>query len=283
MKARTILVAIDFSECSINALEHALSIAQKAEANILMVWVARSESEGRLSGPDGQNQTEDAEKLLAELVKKYAWRLKTGKIEWKIRFGKVYREIVAEAKDSKCWLMVCGTHGTSGFEEFWIGSNAFRLVTAAPCPIITIREGIPIKRTLRNIIMPIDSTTESRQKVPMTAAVAKIFNARIHVLGLYTTQILAVRDKVDRYLDQIAKYLDEQDIRYVRVALETDNLTEATLNYAKEVDANLITIMTEQEKTAANLWLGAYAQQMVNHSPYPVLCIQPKEIVRSTF
>ncbi|HRZ76623.1 MAG TPA: universal stress protein, partial [Bacteroidales bacterium] len=68
MKARTILVAIDFSECSINALEHALSIAQKAEANILMVWVARSESEGRLSGPDGQNQTEDAEKLLAGLL-----------------------------------------------------------------------------------------------------------------------------------------------------------------------------------------------------------------------
>jgi nucleotide-binding universal stress UspA family protein len=283
MKARTILVAVDFSECSLNALEHAISIAQKAEANITMVWVAKSEAEGRLTDVDGHSQIKDAEKLFEELIKKYSWRLKNNKIGYKIRYGKIYREIIAEAQESHAWLMVTGTHGTSGFEEFWIGSNAFRLVTAAPCPIITIREGIPIKRTLRNVIMPIDSTTESRQKVPMTAAIAKIFNARVHILGLYTTQILAVRDKVDRYLDQIAKYLDEQDIRYVRVALEADNITEATLNYAKEVDANLISIMTEQEKTTANLWLGAFAQQMVNHSPYPVLSIQPKEIVRTTF
>lgn len=276
-------MAVDFSECSLNALEHALSIAQKAEAHILMVWVAKDEAAGRLIDVDGHSQVKDAEKLFADLVKKYTWRLKHSKIEYKIRYGKIYREIITEAKESNAWLLVCGTHGTSGFEEFWIGSNAFRLVTASPCPVITIQEGIPIKRTLRNIIMPIDSTTESRQKVPFTAAMAKLFNARIHILGLYTTQILAVRDKVDRYLDQIAKYLDEQDIRYARIAIEADNLTEATLNYAKEVDANLITIMTEQEKTAANLWLGAYAQQMVNHSPFPVLSIQPKEIVRTTF
>jgi nucleotide-binding universal stress UspA family protein len=278
MKKREILVAIDFSDCSINALEHALSIAQKANANIQMIWVARAESEGKLGEGEGEEQVEEAEKLFEGLIKKYAWRLKEGEIRYKIRFGKVYREIVDEAIKLKAWLLVCGTHGTSGFEEFWIGSNAFRLVTAAPCPTITIREGTPIKRTLRNVVMPIDSSPDTRQKVPFTAAIAKLFNARIHILGLYTTQIYAVRDKVDRYIDQIKKYLDEHEIRYTAVTLEVDNITEDTLRYAEEIDCNLISIMTEQEKTTANLWLGPYAQQMVNHSPYPVLCTQPKEL-----
>lgn len=283
MKKRLILVAIDFSDCSINALEHGLSIAQKAEADLLMVWVARAEADGKLNEGENSEQVSEAHKLFDALIKKYTWRLKNGNISYKVRFGKVYREIITEAAESNAWILVLGTHGTSGFEEFWIGSNAFRIVTASPCPAITIREGNPIKRTLRNIVLPIDSSPDTRQKVPYTAVIAKLFNARVHILGLYTTQIHAVRDKVDRYLDQIAKYFDEQDIRYVKVSLEADNITETSLNYGKEIDANLICIMTEQEKTTSNIWLGPYAQQMINHAPFPVLCIQAKEISRQSY
>ena len=58
-------------------------------------------------------------------------------------------------------------------------------------------------------------------------------------------------------------------------------ITDATIEYALKVDANLISIMTEQEKTTKNLWLGAYAQQMVNHSPIPVMSIHSIEYMRS--
>jgi hypothetical protein len=40
----------------------------------------------------------------------------------------------------------------------------------------------------------------------------------------------------------------------------------------------MISIMTEQEKSTSNLWLGPYAQQMVHHSPIPVLSIHAAEI-----
>ena len=48
----------------------------------------------------------------------------------------------------------------------------------------------------------------------------------------------------------------------------------------KKINADIITIMTEQELTTANLFLGAYAQQMVNHSPIPVLSVHAKEYIR---
>jgi hypothetical protein len=43
------------------------------------------------------------------------------------------------------------------------------------------------------------------------------------------------------------------------------------------MDANLISIMTQQESSTANLWMGSYVQQTINRSPIPVLCIRPKE------
>ena len=86
---------------------------------------------------------------------------------------------------------------------------------------------------------------------------------------------------VDGYSEQVMKHLEEENIRYVLESVEAENLTDSTIEYCHNVDANLISIMTEQEKTAKNLLLGPYAQQMVNHSPFPVLTIHPKEMMVS--
>jgi nucleotide-binding universal stress UspA family protein len=50
------------------------------------------------------------------------------------------------------------------------------------------------------------------------------------------------------------------------------------IEMAKKLDANLISIMTEQETRTSNLWMGPFAHQTVNHSPIPVLSIHPKEV-----
>jgi nucleotide-binding universal stress UspA family protein len=99
-------------------------------------------------------------------------------------------------------------------------------------------------------------------------------------VSLYSTSIKAVRYKVDNYSKQVQKYLDEENIPYKVESVDAENITNATIEYAKAVDADMIAIMTEQETTTANLFLGAYAQQMVNHSPIPVLSIHAKEYVR---
>ncbi|MCK5766556.1 MAG: universal stress protein, partial [Bacteroidales bacterium] len=144
-----------------------------------------------------------------------------------------------------------------------------------------IRGGIDIQRSLNKIVLPIDSTVETRQKLPFTSELAKIHDAEIFVLSIYTTKVSEVRYKVDTYTDQVIEYLEEEGVRYTRDAIEADNLTKSTIGYAERIDANLISIMTEQERTTANLWLGAFAQQMVNHSPFPVLSIHPKDLIRS--
>jgi len=275
---KIILVAVDFSKCSIRALEMAITIANYVEANILMVHVDKPQSSDSIYSRRGKDHLKKLNDLFEELVKKYQPKLK-GNLEYKIENGKVYVEIANQAKYSDAYLLIAGTHGVSGFEEFWIGSNAYRMVTSSHCPVITVRESyIWEHKHIKKIVLPIDSTIETRQKVPYATELAKFFGAEIHVLGVYSTKVKDVKTLVESYAIQSVDYIEKNGVDCQMQFKFCENITEGTIEYALEVKAELIMIMTEQEKSTKNIWLGTYAQQMVNHSPIPVITIHSKDI-----
>ncbi len=278
---KVVLAAIDFSKGSMHAFKYAIRIANKVDANVLLVWVDKLKNSDSVYLDSSSNPRNEAKRRFEELIKKYESKLTGGKFSYKLRSGKVYKEIVTQAKYNDSYIMVVGTHGTSGFEEFWIGSTAYKIVTYSPCPVITIRYGGDSKKTIKKIVLPIDSTRQTCQKVPFIADIAKMHDAEVHVVGLYSSSVKTIRTFVDGYTDQVTKYFDEKEIKYVVKKIDVDNITNSTIDYAKEINADLIAIMTEQEPTAANILLGAYAQQMVNHSPIPVLSIHAKELYDS--
>lgn len=273
-----IIAAIDFSDCSINALEHAVSIASKGILDVHMVWVNNpSVTKTTIYSDKSSDLIEDIKKQFSQLIEKYKVRLPESNMDYVIREGKVYREILDEAREMESLCIVMGTHGSSGFEQFWIGSNANRLISVAHCPVISLRAGISVKHQLERIVLPVDSTVNTRQKVPFTAYLAQLFDAEIYVLSVYASKYKAIQARVDEYTDQVVQYLEEEGIPYHRDSMVVDNLTTSTIEYAKKVRANLISVMTEQETSPFNLLVGPYAQQMVNNSPFPVLSIKPKE------
>jgi nucleotide-binding universal stress UspA family protein len=142
--------------------------------------------------------------------------------------------------------------------------------------VITIRGGINIQRPLKKIVLPIDSAEETRQKASFAGYMAKRHDAEIYILKLYTSKLKAMIHKVDVYAAQVCGHFDEEQIKYHVDQTVCENISDATIEYAARIDANLIAIMTEQETKTSNLFLGPYAHQMVNHSPYPVLSIHPK-------
>lgn len=271
--SKVILVGIDFSDCSINALEHAITIARKANAGIAMVWINHLDYSKEIFSVEPQSLEKEVISRFEELIKKYQYHLHGEKIEYFIRKGKVYKEMCKIADEIDAFLIMIGTHGSSGFEEFWIGSNANRMVSGSKKPIITIRAGIDIGTDLKKIVLPLDSTKITRQKLPMTALLAKYFNSEVHIIGMFTTTSDDIRYRVRNYVIQAEDYFKENEIKYTSSFVEASNITEETVKYAQKIGANLISIMTEQETTTANLLLGPYASQMVNHSPIPVLSI----------
>ena len=278
---KQIIVAIDFSKTSLSALAYGIHLANKAGADLQMVWVDNTTSDEVAFEGFAHEERNEKVMLLKELQETYGKKLKKGKLDYKTRKGKVYIEIAQQAKAINADLIIAGTHGVSGFEEFWIGSNAYRIVTSAPCPVITLRYDCPVK-DVRKIIIPIDSSQETRQKIPVASQLAQLFNSEIHILSLYSTSLKSVHKRVDNYAKQVMDYLHERKVKYVSVVKESENITRTTIDYAESESADLIAIMTEQETTTANIFLGPYAQQMVNHSPVPVLSMRSKELVPIT-
>ncbi|MBI9033139.1 MAG: universal stress protein [Bacteroidales bacterium] len=278
---KKIVVGIDFSECSINALDHALTLAAKFESDLTMVWVNPDDTKALLSNPKKADFSHLAKAEFERIVEQNQSKLPFSTLDYKILDGRIYNKIIEYSEEQEAGLIVLGTHGTTGFEEFWIGSNASRIVMASNSPVLTIREGCSFNNGPMKIVMPIDSTMETRQKATFTAVLSEIFDAEIHVLAIHTSSVYNMRRIVDDYVKQVVKYFEEENVKYIIENIDASNIATATIEYSERVGASLISIMTEQETTTMNLFLGPYAQQIINHSPIPVLSQPPKEFIRT--
>lgn len=273
-----IVVAIDFSKGSIHALEYAIKFANNYKSNIIMVWVDNSTSQESLYKTSGYNDLTEIKDHFNDIISQYQDQLNSGKLSFKMRKGKVYHEVNNVARKEDAELIIAGTHGVSGYEKFWIGSNAYRIVIYASCPVITIRHGFELADAIDNIVLPIDNSSETTQKVPFTAKLAKKFNSNIHVVALYSTHLNAIHKKVNNYSGMAIKMLEKEKVKYKLTSIQADDITHATIDYAKNNNVDLISIMTEQERAKANILLGAYAQQMIYYSPFPVLSVRANNV-----
>ena len=81
----------------------------------------------------------------------------------------------------------------------------------------------------------------------------------------------------------VQRIFDRDKIKYITKFVDVEkNVTTTTLDYAAAVQADMIAIMTEQEKNLSSLLLGNYAQQMINQSTIPVLTVRPTRVVADT-
>ncbi len=275
---KEILVGMDFSKGAMNALNYAIFLANAMKANITMTWVDKPTPKDSIFDNSLGSYRKEVHRRFQEIEKKYSKELHSGELKFKIRSGKIFEEIGSHAKYNDSNYIIVGTHGISGFEELWIGSNANRIVSASPCPVFTVRQGYVVPSKISKIIFPVDSTKETRQKAIFAREIAKATNAEIMVLGLYVSSVSAIKTRVDNYCRQMIEYFKTNKIKTSVNTLKATNITAATLNFAEQKKADLIVIMTEQESALSNILLGPFAQQMVNHSPIPILSVHPKKL-----
>jgi nucleotide-binding universal stress UspA family protein len=272
-----IVVAVDFSNTSIHAVDYAIPMANKLKSDIILVWVDKINSQESLY-PDTSNENRgEAKKRFDELIQASSKKLSKGlSIEYKLKKGKIYHEVDNLARSHNAVLIVTGAHGISGYEEYWIGSNAFKIVTYASCPVITIRHDFAIRKSLKRILVPIDGSAETLQKLPFVARLATLFKAEVHIVTTHTSHLKSIQRIAEKYAQTTASYFRNHDVRFIEDSIVSNDITRAVISYAINVEADLISIMTEQE-TPVNILLGAQAQQLINQSPVPVLSVHPQE------
>ncbi len=272
-----IIVAVDFSNTSIHAVEYAIPLANRFKSDLLMVWVDKISSAESLY-PDTSNENRmEARKRFEEMIRQYHKRLsKDVTMDFKLRKGKIYHEVENLARTVDASLIITGAHGISGYEEYWIGSNAYKIVTYATSPVITVRHDFSIKKSMDLIVVPIDNSPETLHKLPFVVRIAEMFRSTIHLVTTHSSHLKSIQRIAEKYTQVAQEYLSRNDIKYIQDEIVSNDITRDMLRYSSQVEADLITIMTEQE-TPSNILMGLYAQQVINQSPIPVLSIRPQE------
>ena len=138
-RVRSILVPVDFFKPSLDALQHALALARRYDAQLCLLHVVAPLHPDMLI--DTTQSQRDARVAAHERLTKLA---DTTKKVWphtgrELRTGPPVTTITAMAKRTNADLIVMGTHGRTGLKHALLGSVAERVVRQAPCSVLTVR------------------------------------------------------------------------------------------------------------------------------------------------
>ncbi len=274
---KRILVPIDFSEDSVFALDVAVETANYLHANLRLMHVRT----GRRYHPQFAQNNPDL--LLADVDISYMeylinrakekYKEQNGTLDFKIREGNVVHEISNQARYDDSSLIVVGTHGVSGFEDRWVGSNAYRLVANAPCPVLTVRSEMKLEKEQKVLII-IDTEKVSRRIVPKVAGFAQMLNAKVLVAGVNGQSRWMIPGRINSYVRQVERYLKKSStIEYESVILERSKNAKDLLDYAHQHNVTFIAVSVTKSLNPFESLFRPYANELLNLSDIPVLVV----------
>ena len=272
---KDILVPVDFEQASILAVEYAFELAKLINCNIHLLYVIRKLdfiSEALRSSDELVKITESAKQKLEELALKYK---KESSVNFytKIERGKVYEKVAETAESIKARIIVLGDNHCFQTGNKTLGSNSMQIISTAKCPVfITKSKKFEL---LKNILVPIDLSTEVSKQISSAIAYGKNYDAKIHLVSVVIGGILSKKSRIFKKLKQIQKTLSDNGI--VCTSKLYDFTSDAipyknVLNYAEEIKADSLLLMTHQEKRNDN-YIGAFAHNIMNESTIPVISL----------
>jgi nucleotide-binding universal stress UspA family protein len=278
-----ILVPIDFSEQALIALDQSYNLARLTKADITLLYVMDEEHKNLFSifGKEKKRKSEEKKyqkgmKAKLETLAKDTMTKSGVHVYTRIKTGKIYDEILDVAKELNAAFIIMGTRGQVGLKKKFIGSNALRVVKEAHCPVITIK-GKKHRSGCKYIVLPLDLTQETKEKVGKAIELANYFGSAIKLVTVVNTDDEIIMKKLTLQMKQVESFIKKQKLVVTSEFVKNRNVAEGVIKYAKKEKADLIMIMTQSEMDWTDLFIGPTAQEIINDSEIPVLSIHPMD------
>lgn len=279
---KKILVPVDFSQNSKNALTVAAEIAYKNGAVLELLHVNLSAvyavpfSEYVVAtefASEDQQYDETAatelEKLKLELMSNpnYAKLNITTRVEE----GYLHTSVRNVANEDKVDLVVMGTKGASGLNEFLIGSNTEKVIRTAPCPVLAVPENVK-SFDPKTVLLPSTLKNDQGDVFRYVAQWEKAFDFHVKVLYLNNPSGLPTDGSAEAQKNRFAEAagLKKTDVIITSGTFFEDN---AILVAADLCSADMIVMATHQRHGLSHVLFGSITEDTVNHSHIPVLAV----------
>jgi nucleotide-binding universal stress UspA family protein len=301
LKIKNVLVPIDFSERSLEALETALSLTKQTAAQLHLIHVYEPDYPlttvmARPIVLPPVQVAQGVRRHLKDVARKYGVELRPGNTH--AVEGKPFEEICRIAREQKIDLIVAATRGNTGVKHLLLGSTAERIVRYSPCPVLVVhpraRNGKSARPdlTFGRILVPIDFSTCSLKGLEYAKALAKQFGSKLVLLNSVAFQYYITSDEYARYdlplLMQQAEQASRRQMRdliektdwdgiEVTASLQIGHAGQQICARAAGHHADLIVTSTHGTTGFKHILVGSTAEYVVRHATCPVLVVPSHE------
>ncbi len=276
---KKILVPTDFSEFADFAFKLALAIANKSGGEIILLHV--------MLAPDSVKIEANADRTLINagsehdylggVVDKLRQNLQKqvdasayDKVSYEIRSGNIKQAILDFGEEKEVDFIVMGTHGESGYDAMFIGSNAEKVVRQSTCPVLTTRN-LNQEVKFDHIVFGCD--LESRHPMPIAylKSFQETFNSTIHLVYVNTPADFSQTSILE---EKARKFAQDNNINNYNFSIYCDyNEEDGIHHFTQDVKADLIVVASRKRKGFARLLGGSVSEGVVRSSDIPVLTI----------
>jgi nucleotide-binding universal stress UspA family protein len=263
---KRIVVPWDFTDKAENALAHAIKMANVLDNSITLLHIVKKDKE-----------LEEAEVKLKAIAESTA-KKENLQVDYKAVIGTIFTSIgeyTTENEDIN--LVIMGTHGMKGMQKL-TGSWALKVIVSSQAPFIVVQDPPTAKTTFDKIVFPVNFRNENREKLIWAIYFGKIFNAKIYFIKQDASDS-NIQKKVTQNLNFARKYLSKYNVEYeISTAEKSGNFAQTTINFAKDINADLMLIMTTKNIGSIDYMIGASEQYIIaNTAKLPVMCVNPRK------
>jgi nucleotide-binding universal stress UspA family protein len=270
-KIERILVAIDFSEPSFNALETAVSLSEKCDASLYIMHVkdyifeflgANSFSINSVSN----NSWSILTALSIDIAKKSTVRPIL--IE---ESGNTTEEIVKAAVRNNCNLVVLGTYGASGYRSGFIGTTALSVIKYVPCAVMII----PAQNkwtSFQRPLLPIRPVMTALRHYDLIRELVEK-NSTLHILGLNKPESENAERDLSNSITELQDKLDADKIT-TRVQWSSGNsISQHVISNIHRNNPDLVVVTPAIDVSNKQFYIGPNAHYIINNAKVPTLII----------
>lgn len=276
---RKLLVPIDYSYTSLNALALAVAMSERHGAEIRLLCVVDS-GRAYIAGNDNNGVDRAQEAMMEAKILRLQTLAEATSANHSVhcsidcRTGTICDTIVTAATEFNADLIVMGTYDPSGIRAYFMGLEAYQVVEAAQCPVLTV----PNHRKwtdFNEIIFPVRPNAGATEKYDITRVISLKNNAHLTVLGLFDRYDELKNERLTSVVDTLKSQLMHDEINGEVLLLKTDSVTHAIQQKINELDADLVVITADINVASRHSMLGPFAQQIINYANVPVLSVRP--------
>lgn len=269
---KKILVPTDFSEHAENALHVAAQIAKKHNSEIYLMHMLdiplQEIDPGKTTAdiPETLFFMKLAHKKFEDLMAQEY--LEDIVVHENVKANISFTEIEKSCKENDIDLIVMGSHGSSGIKEVFVGSNAEKVVRSSDIPVLVIKNKHD-DFSIDNFVFASDFKNDNKETYKMAADFAKSFNAKMHLLMVNTANRFSTTTGSNKLISEFIKDVDFDN--YTINIYNDETAEQGILNFAKDIDADLIGISTHGRQGIAHFFNVSISEDLVNHAKRPVI------------